>query len=697
MLNILTCIAIDHDPVFLGFSVAICVFGSLLTMRLFGRVRSNRGVARISWLALTSVIGGCSIWTTHFVAMMGYETGLAVGYEPLVTLLSLACAVLVTGLGFAVAGLPARSPLIEAGGVIVGLGIALMHYLGMSAYQVQGHLVWDSTYVVLSLVLAAFFGALATNRVARPVTHLCRYGGALSLILAIASTHFTGMTAVSVIADSTAALPANSLNEGILTVVVVAITVMILILGAMTYVIDIQATQASLARYRHLSLHDALTGLSNRMGFLEHTSRLLAGPNGNAVRLAILSFDLDRFKEINDVHGHAMGDDVLRVVSERLSAKLRDGEFLARIGGDEFVAVSSRYFNRGDATQLAQRLIREISRPIVRNGVTVNVGSSFGISVYPDNGETLDDLLAQADVAMYRAKASGTNEICFYDISMDRQARERNALAMEMREGLERGEFELVYQQQNNAKSGEVIGFEALLRWNHPSRGRVPPCDFIPIAEKNGFIMKLGEWVLREACREASTWRRPLRLAVNVAPQQLAKGNLPRLVEEVLADSGLAPQRLELEITESGIIADQQNALQIIRQLKALGVKVAMDDYGTGYSSLSTLQLFPFDKIKIDRAFIDQVATNRQSAAIVHSTLILAASLDIPVLAEGVESAEQIEFLIGAGCERVQGFYYGKPLSRAQLDACIGLPLPPAFEARPGEDGSCGPAKKEAA
>ncbi|MFN7010450.1 MAG: putative bifunctional diguanylate cyclase/phosphodiesterase [Allorhizobium sp.] len=674
MLNILTCVAIDHDPVFLISAVAICVFGSLLTMRLFSRVRSNRGIARLSWLALTSVIGGCTIWTTHFVAMMGYETGVAVGFEPQVTLISLASAVLVAAAGFAIAGMAARSALIEAGGALVGLGIATMHYLGMSAYQVQGHLEWDTTYVVASLVLAALFGAVATNRVARPVTRFCRYGGALALILAIAATHFTGMTAVTVVADPAAALPLHILNEGIMTVVVVAITVVILTLGATTYVIDLQATQASLARYRHLSLHDALTGLPNRTGFLEHVTQLLVRPDGKGAKLAILTFDLDRFKEINDVHGHAAGDHVLRTVAERLSAKLRDGEFLARTGGDEFVAVSTRYFNRGDAVQLAQRFIREITQPIVWDGVTVSVGSSFGISISPDNGETLDDLLAQADVAMYRAKATGTNEVCFYDLSMDRQARERNALAMEMRSGLDRGEFELVYQQQNNVRTGEIIGFEALLRWNHPTRGRVSPGEFIPIAEKTGFIIRLGEWVLEEACREAASWKRPLRLAVNVAPQQLAKDNLPGLVAAILERSGLPPHRLELEITESGIVADQQHALQIIRQLKALGVKIAMDDYGTGYSSLSTLQLFPFDKIKIDRAFIEEVATSRQSAAIVHSTLILAASLDIPVLAEGVENVQQLDFLLDAGCDGVQGFYFGKPLRQSEVWELVSVP-----------------------
>jgi diguanylate cyclase len=236
-----------------------------------------------------------------------------------------------------------------------------------------------------------------------------------------------------------------------------------------------------------------------------------------------------------------------------------------------------------------------------------------------------------------------------------------------MREGIRNGEFELFYQKQNDTATREVVGFEALLRWNHPVRGMISPTEFVPIAEKTGFIFELGEWVLRTACTEAASWRNPLRIAVNVAPQQLADNRLPKIVHQVLLDTGLQASRLELEITESGIIADHQHALHMIRQLKTLGVKVAMDDYGTGYSSLSTLQSFPFDKIKIDRAFVDSVVTNRQSAAIVRSTLILAASLDIPVLAEGVEREEHIEFLRKEGCLQVQGFLFGKPVPREEI------------------------------
>lgn len=681
MLEVLTCIAVEHDPVSLIAAVCVCILGSLLTMRLFSRVRNTRGVTRASWTLLTGVIGGASIWTTHFVSMMGYQAQVLVGYEPVATLTSLVLAIITTGVGFSIAAALQRSFLIEAGGAVVGAGIAAMHYVGMVGYQVQGHLEWSGPYVVASLIAGSVFGALATSRVARPVTRFCRYGGGVALVLAIASTHFIGMTAVTVVPDATAALPANMLPESVLTGVLMLVTLLILSIGSMTYVIDRQSTKSALERYRQLSLHDALTGLPNRSAFVERLTHMMEAPASAADRIYILSFDLDRFKEINDVHGHAAGDHVLRIAAERLGRRLLDGEFVARIGGDEFIAVTSRLFTHAEAEQMAARIIRDLCEPISWEGMTLGIGTSIGISVFPYNAETIDDLLAQADTAMYRAKSIGSNQICFYDKSMDQAARERSVLAMDMRAGLERGEFMLYFQQQNNTQTGEVIGFEVLLRWLHPERGMISPVEFIPIAERTGFILELGDWVLLRSCLEAVNWSNPLRIAVNVAPKQLANLNFPQRVRDILRETGLSPERLELEITESGIIADQQNALSIIRQLKAIGVKIAMDDYGTGYSSLSTLQLFPFDKIKIDRGFIDSVVDNRQAAAIVRSTLILAQSLDIPVLAEGVENAEHLRFLQDEGCEQVQGYFYGRPRPLSELQAIVNPSAAPEVKA----------------
>lgn len=603
--------------------------------------------------------------------MMGYEADALAGYEPTATLLSLVLAIVITGMGLFIAAVTTRSFLIEAGGALVGAGIASMHYVGMSGYQVQADLLWNMNYVWASLVAAGLFGALATNRVARPVTRFCRYGGGAALVLAIASTHFIGMTALTVEPNFGASLPVNMLPESVMTVVLIFVTLLILAIGSMTYVIDRQSNRSAVERYRQLSLHDALTGLPNRMAFLERLGHLMDRPAARNDRIYIFSFDLDRFKEINDVHGHAAGDHVLRVVAERMSESLKPGEFVARIGGDEFIAVSPRLFTAGAAEAFARSIISELVSPIQWNGLTLSVGTSIGVTTFPDGAEDIDDLMAQADIAMYRAKSAGSNNVCFYDKSMDQAARERSALAMDMRAGFLRKEFQLYFQKQNDTQTGEVVGFEVLLRWSHPARGMVPPSEFIPIAERTGFIGELGDWVLRQACLEAVQWRNPLKIAVNVAPKQLANSALPERVREILDESGLDPARLELEITESGIIDDQQHALHIIRQLKAIGVNIAMDDYGTGYSSLSTLQLFPFDKIKIDRGFIDSVVENRQSAAIVRSTLILAQSLDIPVLAEGVENAEHLRFLQEEGCQQVQGFLYGKPQPVSELQDIV--------------------------
>ena len=668
MLNVLSCIATEHNPFLLFAAVTICVVGSVLTMRLFSCARNTRGVTRLCWLALSGIVGGSTIWTTHFVSMLGYSTGFDAGYEPVMTLLSLGTAIVATTLGFFIATAQVRGPLVEAGGVLVGLGIALMHYMGMSAYQVYGDLVWNQGNVIASLIAGAVFGALATSRIGRPITPFCRYGAVLAFVMAIALTHFISMAGLTIIPNATSAVPMEIVPAGILAVVVVAVMIVILLLGAVSYLIDFQSTRASVERYRHLSMHDALTGLPNRAALMDRLEAVIDDPDGRSPSIALVSFDLDRFKEINDVHGHAAGDHVLRVVAERVSLQMRPDEFLGRVGGDEFLAIKSSYFTRSGAAQLAERLIAAICEPIAWNNQQLTVGSSVGISVYPNMAETADDLLAQADIAMYRAKANGSNNVCVYDVSMDQAARERSVLAMDLREALQAQQFELYYQKQNDTASGEVIGFEALIRWSHPRRGFISPVDFISIAEKTGLINNIGDWVLERACREAASWRNPLSVAVNVAPGQLADNNLPARVGQILKETGLDPKRLELEITESGIIRDQQRALVVIRQLKSLGVRIAMDDYGTGYSSLSTLQLFPFDKIKIDRSFIESVSTNRQSAAIVRSTLILAASLDIPVLAEGVETEESMSFLRQEGCQQVQGFLYGRPLPRAGIE-----------------------------
>ncbi|MES5098756.1 bifunctional diguanylate cyclase/phosphodiesterase [Agrobacterium sp. BA1120] len=671
MYQILTCLAVDHDVRYTLAAVTICVLGSFLTMRLFSRARQSTSIQRVNWLFLAGMIGGTTIWTTHFVAMLGYQAPGNVGFLPVFTGLSFIIAVAATMAGLAISTYGGHTALAEGGGLVVGLGIASMHYTGMAAYAVQGSLVWDQYYVVASMVFGAVFGMLATNRIVRPVNWFCKYSGMTFLVLAIASTHYTAMAAFSVAFDPSFMIAPSLMSPALMGGSAIIITFVLLAFGFSTYVIDSETSLQAVARYRHLSLHDALTGIPNRAAFQEHLQALLKRSADPTARIALLSFDLDRFKEINDVHGHGAGDAVLRSLADRMSSVLQPGEFVARVGGDEFVAVLHRYYSRADGLAFANRLLAEVLKPIEWKETVLSVGASIGIAIGNSHTKNVDTLISQADVAMYRAKSDVTGTICFYDKSMDEASRARNALAVSMRSGLSNGAFELYFQQQNDTSSGAIVGFEVLLRWNHPERGMISPAEFIPIAEQTGFIIEMGEWVLREACLHAVRWRNPLSVAVNVAPLQLSDSDFVQKVQRILKESGLEPSRLELEITESGIIADHRHALVTIRRLKSLGVRIAMDDYGTGYSSLSTLQSFPFDKIKIDRGFVEGLGTSIQSQAIVRSTLILANSLDIPVLAEGVETQAHMEFLRREGCQHVQGYYFGRPGPAATIDAIV--------------------------
>ncbi len=673
MLKVLSCIATEHSYGLLALATLVCALGSILTVRLYVRVQRSVGMQKLNWLFTSGVVGGSTIWMTHFIAMLSFNPPLAHAYEPTLTMASLAAAIVITILGFLITAAGKPSILVEFGGVVVGAGIAFMHYTGMAGYQIAGRMEWDQSYYAASVFLGIGFGAVTMNLIARPGTPARQYLGIAALILAITTMHFTGMSAITIIPDAFIITSAEMIPDSLLTVVVAIIGVM-LALGASTYAIDLQSTRGAAERFRYLSLHDPLTGLPNRVALGEHLQEMISRQKNDAPGIAVLSFDLDRFKDVNDVHGHAAGDAVLRGVAERMSKVLGEGEFIARMGGDEFVALSRNLAGDNAASAFASRLIEAIIKPVEWEGKNLLVGTSVGISRYPADAPKPEELLAQADLAMYRAKTVGSNAVRHYEPAMDDAARDRSALAMDMRQGIERNEFELYYQYQNNSLTRDVIGFEVLLRWHHPVRGMVPPAEFIPIADRNGFIHELGDWVLRTACQQAACWKNPLRIAVNVAPGQLANANLATRVHEILLETGLEPSRLELEITESGIIADHQNALRIIRQLKQLGVKIAMDDYGTGYSSLTTLQNFPFDKIKIDRAFIDGVTTNRQSAAIVRSTIILADSLGIPVLAEGVEREEHMDFLLREGCPQVQGFLFGRPMPLSEISHVVNKP-----------------------
>jgi len=412
-------------------------------------------------------------------------------------------------------------------------------------------------------------------------------------------------------------------------------------------------------RIEHLARHDPLTDLPNREAFNSCIASTIGLAGGSGDSFALLSMDLDRFKSVNDVFGHAVGDALLREVARRLSSACH-GAFLARLGGDEFAVITPTGAQPAAAEMLAERLAAALDTDIDINGNSLHVGLTIGIAIYPHDGADAPTLVANTDAALFRAKAEMRGSIRFFEVSMDKQLRERRALQQDLRSAIARDELALHYQPQAHI-DGKITGFEALVRWHHPRNGLVPPGTFIPLAEESGFIITLGEWILRTACREAASWPRPLHIAINLSPVQFQHGDLPRLVHQILLETGLAPSRLELEITEGVLIGDFTRAVAILRRLKHLGVRIAMDDFGTGYSSLSYLQSFPFDKMKIDQAFVANLGHSQQAATIIRAVIALGRGLNLPVVAEGVETEEQLQFLARESCNGIQGYFIGRP------------------------------------
>jgi diguanylate cyclase (GGDEF)-like protein/PAS domain S-box-containing protein len=437
---------------------------------------------------------------------------------------------------------------------------------------------------------------------------------------------------------------------------------------------DVTDRRQTESRMAHMAYHDGLTDLPNRAAFLQALAQMIEACGGTNEEFAVLSVDLDGLKEINDVFGHAVGDKLLIEVSRRIQNSARGG-VVARLSGDEFgLIIDGKQPAAGKA--LAEQLAEALANEFPIDDKSVRIGVTTGISIFPHNGTDAAALLANAGAALFRAKAKSRGSISVYEPEMDQQIRDRRVLHQDLSLAIKNGEMSLHYQPQATARqtvaSSEVIGFEALARWLHPVRGFVPPGDFIPLAEESGLIVEMGEWILREACREAASWSKPMQVAVNLSPAQFMHGDVVGLVHSILLETGLAPGRLELEITEGVLIEDFDRGLALLRRLKALGVRISMDDFGSGYSSLSYLQAFPFDKIKIDRAFVMNLGRNPQSAAIVRAVIGLGHGLEMSIVAEGVETQEQLGFLADEGCDAVQGYFLGKPAPIGQYAALVG-------------------------
>jgi diguanylate cyclase (GGDEF)-like protein/PAS domain S-box-containing protein len=441
--------------------------------------------------------------------------------------------------------------------------------------------------------------------------------------------------------------------------------------GFLVAVVDITERRKAEARIAHMAHHDGLTNLPNRELYQDRLKQALEQSQPGNAHVAVLCVDLDLFKNVNDSFGHPMGDRLLKLVADRLRSQVRGNNLVARLGGDEFAVILVADVSPNDASDFATRLIRILSDSYDIDGVEVVIGASIGIALSPGDGDTSEELMRNADMALYRAKSDGGGVHRFFEREMDRQAQKRRDMELDLRRAFANGEFELHYQPLVDIAADRISGFESLLRWRHPEKGMISPADFIPVAEDIGLIVALGEWVLREACAEAVKWPADIKVAVNLSPVQFRSRSLVQVVISALAQSGLSPRRLELEITESLFLAETEANLAILHQLRELGVSISMDDFGTGYSSLSYLRSFPFDKIKIDRSFVKDLAERSDCVAIVRAISGLGRSLNITTTAEGVETIDQLDWLRAEGCNEVQGFLFSAARPAAEVAALL--------------------------
>jgi diguanylate cyclase (GGDEF)-like protein len=433
--------------------------------------------------------------------------------------------------------------------------------------------------------------------------------------------------------------------------------------------------EAANRQLRHLATHDALTGLPNRVLLDDRLAQAMAQADRDKRSFALMVCDLDRFKLINDSLGHRAGDELLQEVARRLSAVARTADTVARFGGDEFVLVGSSLADAEDAMQMAARAIEALRAPVRIAGIDVHASPSIGIALYPEDGASIEALLAHADAAMYAAKHQGRGSVQRYMPGMHAGTEDRVQMESELHQAIELKQFELHYQPKVDTRTGVVRSAEALIRWVHPSRGLVSPAEFIPLAEECGLIGTIGEWVIREACRQARAWQEEgvpsLRISVNLSASQFRQVGLVDSIRRALDDVGLLARYLEVELTESAVMSDPEQSVAILEQLSAMGVLVSVDDFGTGYSSMSYLRRFPIDKLKIDRVFINEIASRPEDASIVRAIVSLAHSLNLKVVAEGVETPAQLDFLKTAGCDEYQGYHYSRPLPADQFQRLI--------------------------
>ena len=683
-------LATSYNPLLVLLSLFVAILASYTALDMAGRVVTAHGRAALSWLIGGASAMGLGIWSMHFVGMLALNLPIPVGYDVGITLTSLAIGI---GASMFALWLVSRRelpwPRLAGGALLMGAGVAGMHYTGMAALRMNPGIQYDPARFALSIVIAvlasgvALWIAFRLRRQSRRVRAL-RAGSAVVMGVAIVGMHYTGMSAASFPFGSVCGAAHTGASADWLALVIIIVTLAVLAIALIISVLDLrmEARTALLANslaaankeLAYLALHDNLTKLSNRVLLEDRLTQAIRTADREKRRFALMFMDLDGFKAVNDVYGHHVGDLLLIDVAQRIGARVRQQDTVARVGGDEFV-VLAYVDDPEDAGTLADALLEVVREPFMAGGHELRVSTSIGIAIYPGNGDNQHDLLTNADAAMYHAKGLGRNAYSFFEPSMNADVHHQLQLVQDLRRAVERNELVLHYQPKFNAPNGPIMGVEALVRWQHPQRGLVPADEFIPLAEKTGLIVPLGAWVLDEACRQMAQWHREGRtgwtVAVNLSALQFSHAALIDTVRDTLARHALDPRSLTLEITESTAMRDVDASLQILQQLDAMGVRISIDDFGTGYSSLLYLKRLPASELKIDRGFVRDLAHDTEDAAIVSAIVALGQTLNLRIVAEGVETAEQQAFLTRLGCHSLQGYLLGRPMTAESLSAAM--------------------------
>ncbi len=671
----------SYSPALVVISLFVAILASYTALDLTGRIATTRGLAAQLWMVGGALAMGVGVWSMHFIGMLAFELPIELGYDLSITALSLLISILSCGFALWLVS-QTRLPFWQLGfgALVMGAGISGMHYTGMAAMRMQPGIDYDPTLFSASLLIAVGASAAAlwiAFRLRRNTPHvrLVRAGAAVIMGIAIVGMHYTGMAAARFADGSFCGALGNGLNGKGLDNLVLITTLAVLIIALLTSVLDarLEARTAILAEslteanreLTQLALHDTLTSLPNRILLADRIDQAMHRVTRQGGCFALMFIDLDGFKPVNDAFGHHMGDQLLREVAQRLREDLRNEDTLARIGGDEFVLLV-QLAEPDDAMRVAARQVGLISRVFRVADHDLQISASIGIAVYPGNGQNAQELLMNADAAMYHAKGAGKNGYSFFDASMNTNARRQLQLLQDLRNALDQQQFSLHYQPKFDAVNGLPVGAEALLRWNHPQQGLLLPDKFIELAEKTGLIIPIGEWVLNEACRQMREWYvqgyTGWRIAVNLSALQFCHAGLVKSVAGALARYELPANSLTLEITETTAMSDADASMTVLQQLSDMGVDLSIDDFGTGYSSLMYLKRLPANELKIDRGFVRDLEHDSDDAAIVSAIVALGQALGLRIVAEGVETGVQQNFLTQLGCDSLQGYFLGHPL-----------------------------------